>query len=177
MANYSVNKIKTYFEKSEQEKNSDKKGDILEELTCYLFEKISGISMSLKDELNVTQSEEIDIAFWNNQSKKGYWFLPIIILVECKNTITPVASKDVSWFFQKLRNRKTNYGFLIATNGITGDKKNLNAAHDIIKIALKEGINIIVITKEEILNLKNTEDLIELTKKKLCQLTVRGTSL
>jgi hypothetical protein len=47
-------------------------------------------------------------------------FLDPIVIVECKNTGTPVGSQDVGWFVRKLQNRGANVGILVALAGIAG---------------------------------------------------------
>ncbi len=48
---------------------------------------------------------------------------------------------------------------LIAANGITGNSQRIEAAHEIIRVALSEGRQLIVITRAEIENLRVTEEL------------------
>ena len=151
------------------------KGRALEDLVCYLFGLIPGITTSKRNEPNTFQSEEIDVAFWNMKHSKGLYFLPDVIIVECKNWSKPVGSQEVNWFDTKLRNRRAfPYGILIAANGITGDAADRTNAHDVISGALREGRQIIVITRQELESLRNTSELVELIKEKLCQLAVSG---
>ncbi|MCX5889919.1 MAG: hypothetical protein NTY36_10750, partial [Deltaproteobacteria bacterium] len=147
----------------------------LENLICYLIAKISGISISHRNTLNSFLTEEIDIAFWNERNPKGLYFLPNIFLVECKNWSVPVSSMEVNWFASKLENRGLDHGILFATKGITGHPEELSRAHHIISTHLAKQRRIIVITRIEIEQLSRTEELINLMKRKLCQLAVSGT--
>jgi len=113
----------------------------------------------LRNALNTFESEEIDVAFWNRMDVGGFYFLPNIILVECKNWSQPVGSEEVSWFDSKLKRRGQPFGMLIAANGITGNSQRIEAAHEIIQVALSEGRPLIVITRAEIENLRVTEEL------------------
>src|SRR5262245_17113703 len=151
------------------------KGDILEEIICYVFQRIPGITVTRRNERNAFDTEEIDIAFFNEQEPGGLPFLPWIILVECKNWSNPVGSEHVSWFDTKMRNRGVEFGILIAANGITGNPAFLTDAHSIIATALKERRRLIVITIEEIRSLIDSSHLVHLIKEKLCDLAVRGT--
>jgi hypothetical protein len=151
------------------------KGDILEELICYIFQMIPGITVTRRNERNAFDTEEIDVAFFNEQAPGGLPFLPWIILVECKNWSKPVGSEHVSWFDTKMRNRGVEFGILIAVNGITGNPALLTDAHNIIATALKERRRLIVINMEEIKSLIDPSQLVHMIKEKLCDLAVRGT--
>lgn len=175
MSQFSREIIEKYFDASDRSKTTVEKGRILEELVCYLFEQIPGVSTGKRNALNTFQSEEIDIAFWNQRDVDGFYFLPNIILVECKNWSQPVGSEEVNWFDSKLKRRGQSFRILIAANGITGNSQKIESAHEIIRVALSEGRQLIVITRSEINNLRATEDLIRLIQDKLCELVVSGT--
>jgi hypothetical protein len=167
--------IKKYFDAGNQAKTTFEKGRALEDLVCYLFEQVPGVSIGKRNTLNTFKSEEIDVAFWNRMDVDGFYFLPNIILVECKNWSQPVGSEEVNWFDSKLKRRGQPFGILIAANGITGNSQKVEAAHEIIRVALSEGRQLIVITKVEIENLRFTEQLVRLIQEKLCELVVSGT--
>lgn len=175
MPAFSQKIVRRYFEASDQSKTTVEKGRALEELVCYLFEQVPGVSVGKRNALNTFKSEEIDVAFWNSREVDGFYFLPNIILVECKNWSEPVGSEEVNWFDSKLKRRGQPFGIFIAANGITGNARRIEAAHEIIRVALSEGRQLIVITRAEINNLRATEDLVKLIQEKLCELVVSGT--
>jgi hypothetical protein len=150
------------------------KGDALEELICHIFGAISGITVTRRNKFNAFDTEEIDVAFFNDQANGDLPFLPWIILVECKNWRAPVGSEQVSWFDTKLRNRGLEFGILVATNGITGDSTVLSDAHLIIARALQEKRKLIVLTRDELLKLTDSSELVHVIKEKLCELAVSG---
>jgi hypothetical protein len=152
-------------------------GRALEDLIAYVFEQVPGIAITMRNTTNVFQSEEVDVAFFNDRVAGGLSFLPNIILVEAKNWSNRVGSEEVAWFDTKIRHRGLSFGILVATLGITGDATRLTAAHSIVSAALKEQRRLIVITTSELQVLTDTDDLIKLLKIKLCDLAVRGTSL
>jgi hypothetical protein len=80
-------------------------GKALEDLACYLFGLVPGIAITHRNEMNAFDTEEIDVALWNDGVPDGFHFLPYIILIECKNWSHRVSSVEVSWFDTKLRNR------------------------------------------------------------------------
>ncbi len=175
MPEISQDVIKRYFKAGKQAKTTVDKGRALEDLVCYLFEQVPGVNTGKRNKLNTFESEEIDIAFWNRMDVNGFYFLPNIILVECKNWSKPVGSEEVNWFDSKLKRRGQTFGILIAANGITGNSQKIEAAYEIIRVALSEGRQLIVITQAEIENLLSTEQLIQLIQEKLCELVVSGT--
>lgn len=150
-------------------------GRALEDLICYLFTQVPGISITRRNEMNAFQTEEIDVALWNDGHADGFFFLPNIILVECKNWSSRVSSAELSWFDTKLRSRGLSFGVLVAANGITGDASDLTAAHSIVAAALREGRRLVVIRIDEIMALTDSSQLVRLVKEKLCDLAVKGT--
>lgn len=150
-------------------------GRALEDLVCYVFAQVPGISITRRNEMNSFHTEEIDVALWNDGHADGFFFLPNIILVECKNWSRRVGSTEVSWFDSKLRSRGLGFGVLVAPNGITGDEVDLTAAHSIIAAALREGRRLVVIRSDEFLALADSAELVRLVKEKLCDLAVKGT--
>jgi hypothetical protein len=150
-------------------------GKALEDLVCYLFDLVPGVSITHRNELNAFDTEEIDVAVWNDGDPDGLSFLPNIILIECKNWSARVGSSEVNWFDSKLRSRGLDFGILIAARGITGHSADLTAAHSIVASALKDRRRFLVITTDELLALPDTGSLAHLIKKKLCDLAVKGT--
>lgn len=125
--------------------------------------------------MNAFHTEKIDVALWNDGHADGFFFLPNIILVECKNWSSRVSSAELSWFDTKLRSRGLSFGVLVAANGITGDAAHITAAHSIVAAALREGRRLVVIRSDELLTLTDSPQLVRLVKEKLCDLAVKGT--
>ena len=139
MASYSKPRIDHFLLRSDNAQSTADKGRALEDLTCYVFEKVPGISIAKRNAMNAFDTEEIDIALWNERSSRGFSFLPHIILVECKNWSSAVSSAEVSWFAEKLESRGLDFGILIAANGITGNTVDINRAHNIVARHLGNG--------------------------------------
>lgn len=104
MAQLSHRRIRSYLARGDGATTKDK-GDALEELIVYLFEKIPGMTALFRNQRNPFGTEEIDIAFWNDKAPDGLYFLPDTILVECKNWSHPVDYDTLAGFDAKLRNR------------------------------------------------------------------------
>ena len=168
-------RVEELFLRGAHAETTTEQGRALEDLVCYLFEAVPGIGLTERNLINPFGTEEIDVAFWNDQHQTGLWFLPTTILVECKNWSRAVGSDEVAYFVRKLQNRKLDFGLLVATRGITGNPALLTDAHYEIATALKDGIQIIVIDRAEIESLSHSDHLIELVKRKLLMLAARGT--
>lgn len=150
-------------------------GRAFENMICYVFEQVPGVSITRRNEFNAFDTEEIDVALWNETFSDGFFFLPNLILVECKNWSHRVGSADVNWFDTKLRNRGLDFGIMVSSKGITGQARDLTAAHSIVAAALRERRRFVVLTTDELLGLADTDALVLLIKEKLCDLAVRGT--
>lgn len=151
------------------------RGRALEDFVCDLFAQVPGIEVVERNALNAFETEELDVALWNNGHNDGLRFLPNLLLIECKNWNAAVGSAEVSYFAARLRKRGCDYGILIAANGVTGHPPELTAAHFELATALTEGIRIVVLTRAELVALTNTSELCALIKRKLCQLVASGT--
>lgn len=149
-------------------------GRALEDMICYLFGLVPGVAITQRNEMNVFNTEEIDVALWNDIESTGFGFLPNIVLVECKNWSSRVGSGEVNWFDSKLRNRGLDFGILVSVKGITGDPNDLTAAHAVIAAALREKRRLVVLTTAELSAMNDTSELSHLLKTKLCELAVRG---
>lgn len=167
--------IEAYVEAGTNGATTADQGRALEDLICYVFTQVPGISITRRNEMNVFLTEEIDVALWNDGHADGFFFLPNIILVECKNWSSRVSSAELSWFDAKLRSRGLSFGVLMAANGITGDAADMTAAHSIVASALREGRRLVVIRSDELLELTDSPQLVRLVKEKLCDLAVKGT--
>jgi hypothetical protein len=166
--------LRHFIEVSAAAATTTEQGRALEQFICRLFDQIPGIAITHRNEMNVFRTEEIDVALWNDGFPDGLSFLPDIILVECKNWSKRVGSEEVSWFREKLRDRGLDFGILITTQGITGNPEELTGAQFVIAKALAAKCRLLVLKTEELLYLHDTDALILLIKRKLCDLAVRG---
>lgn len=154
---------------------SVERGRALEDLICYLFSLVPGIVVTHRNVMNQFDTEEVDVALFNDCVQNGFSFLPNVILIEAKNWSSRVSSIEVSWFMQKIKHRGLDFGILVTILGITGDAAELTNAHHIVSLELAERRRLIVITTNEIQALPDTDSLIILLKKKLCDLHLTGT--
>jgi hypothetical protein len=176
MPRYSRKRIRDFLDRSDGAASPDEKGDILEQLTRYVFEQIPGVTFHGKNILDGKRAHELDVVFWNNQPKSDLWFIDAIVIVECKNTAHPVGSQQVGWFVRKLQDRGAAHGILVALDGITGNDVAGNSARsEVVSALVRDKIRVMVVTREELLALGTTNDLVNLLQQKLLQLTLQGT--
>jgi hypothetical protein len=50
------------------------KGRALEDLVVYLFSKVPGLILTARNSTNAFDSEELDVAFWNERKRNGLHF-------------------------------------------------------------------------------------------------------
>ena len=81
---------------------------------------------------------------------------------------------ELALFNDKLRSRGRPLGIFVAAVGITGDPASRTAAYEVLNGALREGREIIVLTRREIEDLGDTDELVLLLKKKRAQLASRA---
>jgi hypothetical protein len=151
------------------------RGRALEDLIVNLFELIPGIAVTARNTLNAFRAEEIDVAFWNDGDPAGLRLFDHIILVECKNWTARAGYPELAVFNDKLSSRGRPMGIFVAASGITGDPVARTAAHEVLSRALQYGREIIVLTRREIEDLTDTDELVLLLKRKRAQLAVSGT--
>jgi hypothetical protein len=174
---YSLKKIRKYLRQADAAPTRTEKGAILEDLVCYLIEKIPGVSVLERNETTAFNDEEFDILAFNEQDDKGVYFLPCTFLIECKNWATPVGSRTIVNFKSTLRSRGCDHGILVATHGISGTNDPPTEAYHEIALALSDMFHILVITRQEIEGLNNSDSLVDLLKQRLCGLKRRGTAV
>lgn len=175
MARISPARVQSILLRGDTATTTINKGRALEDLICYVFEKVPGIEVTKRNQLNTFHSEELDVAFWNRRSPSGLYFTSNIVLVECKNWSQPLGSIEVNWFDSKLRARSQDFGILVAANGITGSAQDKTAAHQTITQSLQDGRKLVVLTRSEIEQFRNSTQVVELIQAKLCELAVCGT--
>lgn len=167
--------IQSLLEGADQAATHDAKGKALEDLACYLFGLVPGVSITERNPLNAFATEEIDVALWNEQDPAGLKSFNSVILVECKAWSKPVGSEQVAWFLRKIENRGLDFGLLLAMSGVTGDARDRGQAHYEVAMVLPRKIRLVVITREEIEALSTTEELVTMIRRKVCQFAVSGT--
>lgn len=174
MANYDVNRIADFLQRSDAARTPDQKGGIFEDLAVYLFEKFPGVAMQDRNILDATGSQEIDVVFWNNISRSPFNFLDSVLISECKNEVAPLSSAKCREFVAKLRSRGANNGLLISSSGVSGPAIGYRNANSVIMDALtQDRIKVIVIDRTEILVLRSTDDLYNLVIGKYLALTLK----
>lgn len=151
------------------------KGTRLEQLACWIFSHIPGLTAEKKNTFSDDGAQEIDILFWNHQHSDGFQTFGDTVMVECKNWERKVDSGDVAWFDWKLRLGGANVGILVAANGITSEASRRQAAVGILAQANADRPprRILVVTLDDIEAIASTDDLKRLLRHKALGLAGR----
>ena len=115
--------VQAYIDTGRNGQTTAVQGRALEDLICYVLGQVPGVAITHRNELNAFDTEEIDVAIWNDGHPDGFFFLPNIVLVECKNWSSRVGSGELSWFEAKLRSRGLAFGVLIANRVSRGKRQ------------------------------------------------------
>lgn len=176
MANYSAKKIKQLLDESDSAPNVDVKGDKLEELVKYLFERVKGTAFLEKNILDGVRAHELDLVFEVDLRTSELYFLECLLFIECKNTGHPLGSAGVGWFVRKLQDRAARFGILVSLSGITGANSGVDNAHsEVLGALIRDRIQILLMDRAEVLALGSTRDLADLLKEKMLKLAIKRT--
>jgi Restriction endonuclease len=138
---------------------SREKGQRLENLMTWLIAYLPGFVVKRRNAWSSSGAQEVDLVVWNEQHPGGFPSFSSKMLIECKNTADPVDSRDVAWFYWKMRLGGVNDGILAAANGITGDVDRQTAAREIVALANAEERHIMVVDLASIASLTSREAL------------------
>src|SRR5690606_7330958 len=93
--------VQAFIDAGDNAPDTTTQGRALEDLICYVFEQVPGIAITRRNQMNVFNTEEVDVAFFNDRVDGGFPFLPDLILIEAKNWSVRVGSNEVAWFDTK----------------------------------------------------------------------------
>jgi hypothetical protein len=176
MASYSRRRITASLDRAAAAVSADAKGAELETLIGYVFAKIRGVSLYDRNVLDGNRAHEIDLVFFNSVARSELSFLDPVIFVECKHTGQPSGSHEVGWFIRKLQDRGATAGVFVALSGITGQADGVSNAHsEVLSALVRDRIKILVLTRDELLSLDTTQDLLALLKEKYMRLVLYKT--
>lgn len=118
------------------------KGRALEELVAAIFAAIPGFEVIKRNV--TTETEEIDVAVWNNGTDSKWSRESELILIECKNWHSQKVGKNEFVIFrQKLLNRagRARLGFLVCTGTFaeTAELEKLRMSQDMTLVVLIDG--------------------------------------
>ena len=60
--------IEAFVEKGRNGVTTADQGRALEDLICYVFAQVPGVSITRRNKMNAFHTEEIDVALWNDGS-------------------------------------------------------------------------------------------------------------
>jgi hypothetical protein len=152
---------------------SHEKGRALEDLVQYLLERVPGVTFHERDVTDFFGIQETDLIFRNDFRRSPLPFSDFRLVIECKNSDSPVSAQEVQYFAHRLRMRACNVGILVAAYGLTGTPGTY--AYLEITQALADGRQILVITRADLESLATTEDLVAVLEQRLMDLVTYRT--
>jgi len=151
----------------------DEKGKVLEFLTEYLFSCIDG--WKIVGRRKRTKSSELDLIIENlNIGTPLLKDMGLNIPVECKNWETPVGASEIRDFGRDIQVRRFSYGILISKNGITGNSTDRKDAYNVLWDFFKDRVSIIVLSKDDFIEIKNGKNLVSILREKDRELKLMG---
>lgn len=173
MARLSKVYVARKFEEGDRASSAFDRGRALEDLLVYLFSKVPGVRLIRRNAVTEDGGGEIDLIFWNDRSVLD--FLPNVLLFECKNWEARVDSAAVSSFIAKAVSRHLPHAFLIAANGVSGDREQVRNAHAHLHNALvMHDCKVVVLNRAELSALATTDQLIALIIEKVSEIYLLG---
>lgn len=152
---------------SDAAESANERGEILEELVKYIFERLPGFSHWKSRHLTNDGSAEFDVCFHNDIRLSPFPFAEPAMVVECKNTGRRIDSAGVRNFIAKLEDVQVSWAFLVAAQGITGSGQRNTRAHAAIQTARTRKVNLLVITRAEVEALQSSEHFAALVRDKV----------
>jgi hypothetical protein len=175
MSDYSEETIRSLVAKClDRTLASTARGRAFEKLFCYLLDGLPGIVYQ-QDTLQFLQGDEVDIAVANSPAISGLGPFPTLFLVEAKNWDDPVDSASISAFIDKLRDRHIELGILVVARRVTGSPQDLRAAHYKAASAQTSGYRLLLLTMDELTDLKTSGQFAILLVRRLLSLAASGT--
>ena len=162
MSEFSSARIAQLFAQADAATTAETKGQALEEVMAHVLQATPGVQITTRRRINDAGSEEIDIGVLNHQHAAGLRLFEVLFFLECKNWNQPVGASAVRDFEGKLRSRGRSFGVLVAANGVTGNPGELRAANEVVAGALRDRIEIVVITREQLSGLRSAGDFVSL---------------
>ena|ERR1700730_15503305 len=162
MPRFRLNVIRRCITRARTAVRAAERGRALEDLICQVFSTIPGILPPVRNIIDFADGGEIDVFFANKAVNAGLWFLPISLLVECKNWRDPVGAEQLRIFIDRLRERACQAGILVAAHGITGDDDSLQAARRHVARALEQNTHVLVLTLDELQAINTSPEMVKL---------------
>lgn len=173
MAAINQRRVRRLLEQAEAADSTTAKGQALEEAAAYVFGQLPGVFLKEKRVRDIHGSREIDLFFVNRWTVSGMGFLEWGLIVECKNLMDPVGYGDVVVFKDLLFSKNARSGILVAAGGISGTPGMY--AHHAVEAAQQSGCTIIVVDRQELQAVRDTDALRNLLEEKYMRLKAYGT--
>jgi hypothetical protein len=150
------------------------KGSTMANLVAHIFGEIPGIQLRHREFLAPDKTSEIDLVFRNQPLVSGL-FDGVTLHMECKNERRRISAEQVRVFASKLRDRNQPVGLMISRTGLSGRPGGKTHAHGIVGSELATGRSIVVLGMVDLVELNDTDSLVDLCIERRFELEAYGT--
>lgn len=158
MRKFDPERLREMLDNAESASEAAVRGRLFEDLLTYIFECVPEVRV-VQNSVNFFGAEQVDIAVGH---RGAFGSLPNHFLVECKNYEHPVDSKAVGYFLYICISKKVQLAVICASNGLTGNADDLTYAHSLALAASALGLRLVVLTRNDIVNLTDHLSIVEL---------------
>ncbi|WP_280215851.1 restriction endonuclease [Nocardia cyriacigeorgica] len=137
------------------------RGRAWEEAVAHMFRAVPGCEVEL-NAIDRHRSSEVDLLVSNERLRNGLTLLPTFFPIECKYYSTPITSMVVRDFRAKIQDRNCELGVLVAAKGVTGNASTRHAAYQAATSALNQGIEILLLTRDDLASVRTGSDVVHL---------------
>lgn len=163
-------RLRELYDAAESADDSQNKGNLLEEFTELLFNKLIPDTEVLRVN-SETVAEEFDLVLRNDKENEPWTNLSSIIMVECKNWSSSVGASIIHTLNSKadILGSNCSTGILISWNGITGSNYE-DAANQRIRELKQQNFDILHFDSNDLDNILESQDPNEILDRRYIEL-------
>lgn len=149
------------------------KGNSMADLVAYMFGEIPGLELRHREFLTPDGTSEIDLTF-RNRAHISRLFTGVTLHFECKNERKRISTAQVRVFASKLRDLNQPIGIMISRTGLAGRKGVKENAHAMVAAEMQSGRTIVVLSLDDLEELRDSGELVELCLERQFELETYG---
>jgi hypothetical protein len=142
------------------------RGKALEMLVCDMFSSLPGVEVAARNVQSGSGDAEFDVLLLNEQRDDGLPGFDRDVLIECKSSETPLASRDVTHFVEQAKLRHLRWSIIVSLAGLTGDVEDARAAHRVVERAAEHNTWVMLFVRSELLAIRSAEHLAAVIQRK-----------
>ncbi|MEU6429699.1 hypothetical protein ABZ860_27720 [Microbispora sp. NPDC046973] len=156
----------------DQASHTTGKGMRLQQVMELVINAAPGFTVVDRNKLDMPKSAEVDL--WISHDRRPTIpFIDPLVPIECKNEEGRASASQIRDFAGKIQATGGADGLLVARKGLSGE--GLESAHNAIHSWLNNGIRILVVTGNDLSNLRKPSDFAPLLKERYVELRLNRT--